>query len=422
MGIIVMLNELQEAVNERAKHDSIAAAARALGIARETLRGRLNAAGRKGLTVSQSTLENMPDQSAARIIELEDKTRALEAELSCVHRDNITTKQVREEIFGLAGVDLKPPKWIEDKKMLGQFTLGIPTLFLTDWHWGEVVRAEQVHNYNEFNRKIQNERATMLIPKATLLLKGLYKSTKEIPGLVLLLGGDMLSGDIHEELSITNAQPLMPSLIDLHQVLTRTLAQLQKEFKRLWVICVIGNHPRNTHKPRHKDKVYSNFDWLLYQLLEKSFRNDNYTNDDVQFLIPSGGDAPFRIYDHFYLLTHGNEIGARSGDGIIGAIGPIMRGEYKMKTLYADMDYDYDTLVMGHWHQKLPLDKVIVGPSLIGYNEYAMDMRLRPAPAGQLVWFTHPEYGIIRIDPIYFSEKKVKAGGPLVSWVDLKGA
>ncbi len=123
----------------------------------------------------------------------------------------------------------------------------------------------------------------------------------------------MLSGDIHEELVETNETPLMPTLIDLMGVLMWALKTMADEFGQVFVPCVVGNHGRNTRKPRMKNMVYSNFDWLLYSFLAKHFENDKR----LTFMIPEGADADYMVLGHRYRLSHGDRLGVKGGDGII---------------------------------------------------------------------------------------------------------
>ena len=154
---------------------------------------------------------------------------------------------------------------------------------------------------------------------------------------------------------------------------------------------VAGNHGRNTVKPRYKQSNYSNFDWLLYCLLEKHFQNDSR----VQFLIPDGLDASFSLYGHRFLLTHGHNLGTAGGDGIIGAIGPIMRGDFKTRRANEAVGLPYDTLLIGHYHQYIGLDRIVVNGSLKGYCEYAkLKLRAVPEPPRQALLFVHPDVGI----------------------------
>src|SRR5882757_6503279 len=80
------------------------------------------------------------------------KLRAAEKELQAVKRDNITAEEIREDLYGLSKITGDPPKWLWTKRPHG--APGVPMLFLSDWHWGEVVDPIQVGGVNKFNRSI----------------------------------------------------------------------------------------------------------------------------------------------------------------------------------------------------------------------------------------------------------------------------
>ena len=91
------------------------------------------------------------------------------------------------------------------------------------------------------------------------------------PGIVAALGGDMISGNIHEELQTTNEINTMPTVLDLFGKLAPALKRLADVFGRVFVPCVSGNHGRDTKKIWAKDRNHTSFDWLLYCLLAKHF-------------------------------------------------------------------------------------------------------------------------------------------------------
>jgi hypothetical protein len=135
---------------------------------------------------------------------------------------------------------------------------------------------------------------------------------------------------------------------------------------------------------------HTSFDWLLYCFLAKHFEGDKR----VTFLIPDGPDAYYKIYGHRYLLTHGDQF--RGGDGMIGALGPIIRGDHKKRSRNSQIDMGYDTLLLGHWHQYIHLTRLIVNGSLKGYDEYAYSNNFPFEQPQQALWLTHPKYGITR--------------------------
>lgn len=202
----------------------------------------------------------------------------------------------------------------------------------------------------------------------------------------------MLSGDIHEELAESNELAIMPAMMDLVGVLISALSRMADEFGRVFVPVVVGNHGRNTRKPRFKGRVFTNFDWLIGCFLERHFKAIG--DDRVRFHIPAESDAYFTVYGHRFLLTHGDCLGVKGGDGIIGALGPILRGSMKVNRSSADLGRPYDTLLMGHWHQHIAVHGVVVNGALKGYDEFAKGLRFRPEPPSQALLFVSPKWGI----------------------------
>jgi hypothetical protein len=89
-------------------------------------------------------------------------------------------------------------------------------------------------------------------------------------------------------------------------------------------------------------------------------------------------------------------MGVKGGDGIIGALGPIMRGEIKIRNSYSQIDHAYDILCIGHWHQALKLPRAIVNNTIKGYDEYAKKILRAPfSHPSQVLWFTHIKYGVV---------------------------
>ena len=372
------------------------AAARALGVSRSSFRDRLTQAARRGLTpgVSDQQLESAAVQG------LRNKVSTLEKELRFAARETLDTEYVKTKIIGLSKnlAHSEPPDWALRPESSAFFGPGVPTLFCSDLHWGEVVDPKQIGGVNRYNVAIANERLRAMVEVAIDLLHNHLK-LPQYPGIVFALGGDMVTGDIHEELSATNEAEIMPVVLDLWGALVWCIGRLADKFGRVFVPCVTGNHGRNTHKIRAKGRVYTNFDWLLYQFLAKRFEAD----DRVTFLIPDGSDAYYSVLGHRYLLTHGDQF--RGGDGMIGALGPIIRGDHRKRSRNAQIDMEYDTMLCGHWHQLIQIERLIVNGSLKGYDEYAYSNNFPFEPPRQALWITHPEHGITFRAPVDVDRK-----------------
>lgn len=321
---------------------------------------------------------------------LKDKLRALQVAANAAHKESLTDHYIREKIIGLSQLKPEPPKWLLDLEDVGDWQ-AVPTIFCSDWHWGESVDKHQIGEVNTYNLDVAHERVKALVETTCKLLdmvEGQY------PGIVVALGGDMLSGDIHEELSETNEAPMMPVFLDLYEKCIWMIEQFADKFGNVFVPCVTGNHSRTTHKIRNKMRNYTNFDWLLYTLLEKHFEKDKR----VVFQVPDGPDALFKIYNTRYLLTHGDQM--RGGDGMIGALGPIIRGDHKKRSRNNQIQMGYDVLLLGHWHQLIQMQRLIVNGSLKGYDEYAYSNNFGYEQPRQALWLTHPEHGIIMSMPV----------------------
>lgn len=343
-----------------------------------------------------------------KLAEANNQIRQLESAAASQASEELTAQYIKKHILKMANMKPSVPSWLI-KKPKGKTSAGVPTLFASDWHWGEIVDPNQINGVNDYNIKIAQDRARVMIEKTIDLLKNHIAHT-DYPGIVFVLGGDMVSGDIHEELMATNQMEIMPTVLDLFGILTWCINTLADEFGQVFIPCVSGNHGRNTHKIRAKGRNFTSFDWLLYQFLAKRFEGDKR----IHFHIPDGSDAYYSIYGHRYLLTHGDQF--RGGDGVIGALGPIIRGDHRKRSRNSQIDMQYDTMLLGHWHQLIQLERLIVNGSLKGYDEYAYTNNFGFEPPRQALWLTHPEHGLTFSMPVYVDRKKVELNHEWISW------
>ena len=310
-------------------------------------------------------------------------------------------KKIRETIFGLSNAKVDPPEWtITPGK--AKHSPGVPTLFASDWHWGEVVDPEQINGVNQFNLKIGHRRAKTLIERTIDLLNN-HMVNPVYPGIVFALGGDMVSGDIHEELKESNEMPTIPTVLDLLEVLIACVKSLANAFGNVRIPAVTGNHGRNTMKMHHKGRHWTSYDWLLYCLLEREFKGDKR----ITFIVSNSPDCSYNIYGHRYLLTHGDQF--RGGDGQVGFLGPVIRGDLRKRSRNNQIDMSYDTMILGHWHQYCHTGRVIANGSLKGYCEYANQNNFGFELPRQGLWLTHPNHGITFAMPVNLEDPPRKS-------------
>lgn len=100
---------------------------------------------------------------------------------------------------------------------------------------------------------------------------------------------------------------------------------------------------------------------------------------------------------------------------MIGALGPIIRGDHKKRSRNAQIGLAYDTMIMGHWHQYIHHGRVIVNGSLKGYDEYASQNNFGFEAPQLALWLTHPRYRITYRMPVYLSEQQLATKSEWVS-------
>lgn len=600
---------------------------------------------------ARKTLQERFDDQAEILRRRTKEVNELRRLINKSSEDRLTAEKVRTEIFNLKEYSPEPPKWLNADP--GKSTTGIPLIPLGDWHWGEMVDRDQVGGVNDFSRAEGRNRVRRL-NDAVIDLCFHHMTNPGYPGAVVCLLGDMITGNIHEDLAVTNDGPVMWSVKEVENQILGLLLSWKKRFKKLAVVCVPGNHGRNTPRPRINNRVYeclgvetptltrdlrwvpagslsvgsellgfddlpptvvgrryadarvtrfervmaptvkitladgtmfyatcehpflayygehnssarwltaenmlqawdkgnkialgcylpvwvedrsyeggflaaafdgegclchsgthdgetygyqlsynqkdnqmlavvrkyltkfgfvfsesidtegkhsilikggfaeicrflgtfrpprllakwmqmdvsrkfleckagkriavigvedggereiasmstsagtyissgygshNSYEWLVYCHIEEYFRDD----PDVSVYVPNEVDAFFSIFGHRFMLTHGDMLGVKGGDGLIGALGPIARGAMKIGAQQRQIGRDFDTLVIGHFHFYLPrgdATPVLVNPALIGHNTYAhLQLRVRANDPAQALTFVHPKWG-----------------------------
>lgn len=284
--------------------------------------------------------------------------------------------------------ELVVPKWsgkMPSKKTRGK--MARPVLMLSDLHLDEVVDLDTMDGFNAYNRAIAEERMERTI-NSTIDFLRTYVGGVEYDGITLMLGGDIVTGTIHEELAETNDAPLPDTIQHWTKRIASAIEYLADEFGRVHVPCVDGNHDRSGRRYKHKRKAMDSWAWTMYCMLAYLFRGD----DRVDFTLSESSELLVPIYDTNILLVHGD--GAKGGGGIGGIWPPISRYVHKKQTVYASQGRPFDMAVMGHWHQLVQGSNFFVNGSLKGYDEYAKNNSFPYERPQQMLFLVTPERGV----------------------------
>jgi hypothetical protein len=242
---------------------------------------------------------------------------------------------------------------------------------------------------NEYSVAIAEARYRKLIER-TVDISFEHLPRNRYEGLIYLRGGDMVSGDIHQELRETNELCGVEAIRSLVAAETWGLGKLADAFGSVHVVSVPGNHGRTSLKPPTKKIAESNYDTLSAWWLESAFKGDTR----ISWHTPLSTDAVFQMHGRNYLLTHGDNIGTKGGAGFVGPIATISRGATLTMGEYARRGIMIDKIFMGHFHSAFAFGRGWSNGSLPGYSEYARSNRMVPEPPQQWLLYFCAKYGI----------------------------
>ena len=339
-------------------------------------------------------------QYGGRVAELElalERTKARAAAKAAALR--LATRRLTEleehisinEAFLTAKAN--PPKWLTPRRALKTNHATVCAM-LSDMHFDEVVNPVEVNGLNAYNRKIAEARLKRFFDKVVSIPRDQF-SGLDYEGVVLFWAGDMITGDIHEELKETNEDTILGTCLHWSEQLAAGLDMLASEFGNVHIASVCGNHGRRTRRERAKLRARDNFDWLLSHMTQRAV-----TAPNVTWQIPEETDARIKVQNTRYLLTHGN-LGFGGGGGIAGAVNAIARGDFKRRKRESLAGEPYDILLVGHWHTYRTGGEFVMNGSLKGTDEYAFSNSFGLEAPKQALWLETPDYGPFGHTPVY---------------------
>ena len=291
----------------------------------------------------------------------------------------------------------KSPTWLTPKRP--KKSTATVLVMLSDLHLDEVVVPAEIGYANAYNRRIAEQRLERWTEKVLEMSRD-YVAGITIDGAVVCLGGDLISGDIHEELAETNETTSLDTVVYWAPILAGALRVLADHFGKVHVPCVVGNHGRTTRKPRMKLRVKTNLDWLLCTMIANQLAAD----DRITWDIPESADCLFEIYDTKILLTHGDQVSG-GGGGLGGLFAPLFRFKAKKR-----VNTEFDLLMLGHFHTLIlaPTSGFVCNGSLKGPDEFSRLMNFPDEEPQQAFLVCTPEHGPSIQAPIFVRHPKEK--------------
>jgi len=269
----------------------------------------------------------------------------------------------------------------------------IPVGHITDSHMGMVQEADEIEHFNEFNPDICDRRNLGFI-NGFVDWVSLHRGVYNIRECNLIFTGDLISGDIHDELRVTNAFPVPEQIVRAAQVHTKQIALLTPYFEKVTVdFLTEDNHSRLTKKPQAKEAGLNSYGYLIARLMEAYL--SKHTN--LVFNIHAMHEKVITIGTRNYLITHGHGIRAWMGIPWYGIERRTAReATARQSIIMADVErakeIGFNKILHGHFHVPFDTPLYSCGGSVSGTDAYDHQCG-RHAEPSQCGWMLHPKWG-----------------------------
>lgn len=273
---------------------------------------------------------------------------------------------VAEERAGVAEalkVSARVPKAIKARKQeLLHKRVATPVFLCSDWHVEETVDPRTVNGLNAYNL-LEAEARIERLGEAMVWMIDHHRKSFEIRECVLWLGGDLMTGYIHDELKENNSLSPVQTVLWLQTQIERLIAKLLAVagIESITVVTSHGNHGRTTIKTQISSGAANSYEWLLYHQLRRTFE----PNNRVQFYVADGEFIYLDVTGVTVRFTHGDA--ASYGGGVGGITIPLNKAIAKWQT------HKHAAITcLGHFHQLYDLPGFVVNGSLIGTSPYGL--------------------------------------------------
>lgn len=262
----------------------------------------------------------------------------------------------------------------------------VAVLHWTDWHMGACQDAEEIEGFNEFSPEILEARIENLVHDFSKWVNT-ARTAYTINQCVVLDTGDNISGDIHDDLRITNAFPTPVQAFKAGLLKSKSLKELCQNFEQVTIeFLTPDNHGRLTRKPQAKQQGMNTHNYTVGQIAKLDSRNVS----NLTFNIHTQHNTVVQALNRNYLLTHGHEVSGWAGFPYYG-IDRKVKSE-GLERMFEPDNRKFHRVVMGHYHSRLIHPHYIIGPSASGTDALDHKQGRRSIPM-QHAWMIHPDHG-----------------------------
>ena len=327
------------------------------------------------------------DQLREVPIKLKVKDKQLERQINKLSEENDELKELLDLKNSLSNVEIY--KLIPKS---GEHDSATAVPLLSDIHIGEKVLPDGVMGLNSYNAEIGKKRLDSYFFNLAKLIKH-HQKNYSLNNIVAGFLGDFITGYLHQENEQTNTMSPLEEIAFLKPIIVSGLKHLREHLPEVEIalVCVCGNHGRNTKKVQHSNFTQTSYEYFLYKDIEKSCEDLGL---NFKFIIPKCSSAIVEIYGERYLFAHGHQFKYRGGIG--GIYVPLSVWFAK-----SSMTLKIKRAFIGHWHTSVSIREAVVNGSVIGYNAHAMSRFLPYERPQQSLTIITEKYGTTNQQSIY---------------------
>lgn len=330
-------------------------------------------------------------ESGKEVDKVKHENKVIKKELKYYKENDVKDEKLIEALEGVIQ-EYEPFKFIPlriNKKNFNNTSEAV--VQLSDWHFDEIVSAEQMLDINEFSVDIAKRRIDKLF-RDTIYNSSIFGITT----INLLFLGDMISGELHD-LAENNELGVIKAILQLADYTSQHIRNLTKYFDKIKILGLVGNHPRTHQKPRYKNKQTENYEYILYEFIKREVKQF------AEFDLPESYMKLHNIQDISFLSLHGDII--RGGNGLNAIPGNLSRDISLLAGTLGKTDKKFDYVNIGHFHSSNVTKafsgaKIIMNGSLIGANDFSLGAIKKGEAPLQNYYIVERNNGVRFIDEI----------------------
>ena len=330
---------------------------------------------------------------------LEDQVNTLQKEnkklIKVIGEDRIITDLFEKRLTNFSpmpAMKMEVPK--NPKKQTGKPEEMI--LDICDTHGDEFVCGKNMTMGDHYDFVVLLNRLWKLYKTFRSILEKERKSGTVIDDLLVIFGGDNMTGEIHKDALLGNKFYLPDGCVLLgwyYSCLIRMLAPLFPN-GQVRVLGIGGNHMRMDTKPVFKKSLDRNWDLHIYTIMAMLLKD----LPNTEFIIPRHERPVVMVNSWRVMVEHGHLVRSYGMTPYLNIERSTGDEHFKRKGFkieYQNQEIQFDYRFLHHLHHEYILHGRIYGfPSMIGPNEYSDKNTRYHSSAGAKMLKMHPDHGI----------------------------